>query len=223
MARFFFIVLAFFAFAAPATAASKTSPTLDTTASPPATKVFGSNYIAIAPTPLDDDWQRATAGKLKRKTIKWARSLAKLPVSERITIINNQVNRQIRYVADKNDLWKPAAITLEDGFGDCEDYAVLKLALLEAAGIPAKDMMMTIGRHIVLKADHAMLIVRNGNKTVVLDNNTGEMLNGALPGLYMPMLTYTADGQRWSHSDVPGHTVTLDKAPVALTMDMTKE
>lgn len=185
------------------------------------TKVFGSDFIKLdVATQLDGKWEQAVKADLKPKTIAWAQTLSGKPVIERIAIVNSFVNRQIRYEADKVDVWKTAATTLTDGFGDCEDFALLKLALLEAAGIPRADLMLNIARHLKLRADHAMLIVRAGDKLLVLDNNTSAMLDGSQPGAYMPILTYVASGQKWSHTDVPGHIVVVASNHIAVPLAM---
>lgn len=53
--------------------------------------------------------------------------------------INNKVNREIEYRKDRDDgygdNWKLPEQTLEDGYGDCEDFAILKAYLLINEGI----------------------------------------------------------------------------------------
>jgi hypothetical protein len=51
----------------------------------------------------------------------------------------------LRYVADKKDVWKPAAQTLADGYGDCEDYAIMWLHELLKLGVPPALVEIVIG------------------------------------------------------------------------------
>lgn len=90
--------------------------------------------------------------------------------------INHQVNREIRYMTDREqygvaDFWihEPAS-----GFGDCEDYALTKFKRLITAGIPRKRM----GIYVVwaffngYREGHAVLVI---DDRWVLDNVTNSI------------------------------------------------
>jgi hypothetical protein len=54
--------------------------------------------------------------------------------------LNLAVNRLIKYQAEPEgqDVWQRPSDTLQLGHGDCEDYAILKYALLAEAGVPVR-------------------------------------------------------------------------------------
>jgi len=68
----------------------------------------------------------------------------------------------------------------DDGFGDCEDYVLLKRKLLMQAGWPRQALLITVARdkqgdgHAVLtvKTDHGEFILDNQNPDVLLWSQT---------------------------------------------------
>jgi predicted transglutaminase-like cysteine proteinase len=95
----------------------------------------------------------------------------------RIGEINRAVNLAIRPVSDEKrhgahgaDVWTPPLATLAAGQGDCEDYAIAKLALLWAAGIPERDTRFVIVRDARAGEDHALAMVRHEGRWLALDN-----------------------------------------------------
>lgn len=92
----------------------------------------------------------------------------------RIGEINRAVNLAIRPVPDERrhgaDVWTPPLATLAAGEGDCEDYAIAKLALLWAAGIPERDTRFVIVRDARAGEDHALAMVRHEGRWLTLDN-----------------------------------------------------
>lgn len=59
-------------------------------------------------------------------------------------------------------------------------------------------MFLTVARDRVLRADHAVLVVRIDDEYVVLDNLTDNLLDGAYSQDYLPLLSYSQNGQ-WIH------------------------
>jgi predicted transglutaminase-like cysteine proteinase len=86
----------------------------------------------------------------------------------------------------------------EDGYGDCEDYQILKRKLLAEAGLPRRAMRMTV---VVdeLGAGHAVLMVRTDRGEFVLDNKT----DAILPWSQTPYTYVKREG------DADGHWVLL--------------
>ncbi|HEY0353153.1 MAG TPA: transglutaminase-like cysteine peptidase, partial [Enterovirga sp.] len=81
-------------------------------------------------------------------------------VWQTITLTNRRVNGAIKPVTDQDhwgvaDRWDLA----EDGYGDCEDYQLLKRKLLVEAGFPRRAMRMTV---VIDEKNegHAVLMVR---------------------------------------------------------------
>ncbi len=93
-----------------------------------------------------------------------------------IVSINRRVNKAVQPMTDMDhwhvaDQWNLA----EDGFGDCEDYQLLKRHLLAEAGLPRRAMRMTV----VVDANgegHAVLTLLTDRGDLVLDNKTNDIL-----------------------------------------------
>jgi predicted transglutaminase-like cysteine proteinase len=97
-------------------------------------------------------------------------------VWETLFSVNAHVNMAIRPRTDQEhwgieDRWDYP----DDGYGDCEDYQLVKRKLLAAAGLPRRAMRMAV----VIDEDgagHAVLIVRTSRGELVLDNQTDAVL-----------------------------------------------
>ena len=95
---------------------------------------------------------------------------------ETLTRVNSQVNAAIRPMTDHEhwgvaDRWDLA----EDGYGDCEDYQLVKRKRLVAAGFPRRALLMTA----VLDeagAPHAVMMVRTNRGDFILDNRHNAVL-----------------------------------------------
>ena len=95
---------------------------------------------------------------------------------ETLTRVNSQVNAAIRPMTDHEhwrvaDRWDLA----EDGYGDCEDYQLVKRQRLVAAGFPRRALLMTA----VLDEDgapHAVMMVRTNRGDFILDNRHNAVL-----------------------------------------------
>ena len=97
-------------------------------------------------------------------------------VWQTITLTNRRVNGAIKPVTDQDhwgvaDRWDLA----EDGYGDCEDYQLLKRKLLVEAGFPRRDMRLTV---VIDEKNegHAVLMVRTDRGDFILDNKTDAVL-----------------------------------------------
>ena len=93
----------------------------------------------------------------------------------RIGEINRAVNLAIRPMSDlanygEVDVWSSPLVTLARGAGDCEDYAIAKMAALKAAGVPSEDLRLVILHDSAHGEDHAVLAVRLDGRWLVLDN-----------------------------------------------------
>jgi predicted transglutaminase-like cysteine proteinase len=93
-----------------------------------------------------------------------------------VTDVNLKVNRAVKPLTDAEhwgvvDRWSFP----DDGYGDCEDYQVLKRKRLADAGVPRRAMRMTV----VLDENnegHAVLMVRTDRGDYILDNKRDEVL-----------------------------------------------
>jgi predicted transglutaminase-like cysteine proteinase len=168
--------------------------------------IFGSTALPISHTPLDAKWRAATATPLSLHSKLWSslvRSAASEDRATRLETINHWVNAHIAFAADRSrrgtaDQWASARETLRRGAGDCEDYAIAKMKLLEAAGIARSDLYLVIARDLVRRADHAILAVRLGGQLMILDSSTDQILDSKQVTDYRPIFSFGAQGS-WVH------------------------
>ena len=89
--------------------------------------------------------------------------------------INKWVNEQIKPMTDLDhwgvvERWSYP----DDGYGDCEDYVLLKRRMLMQAGWPRQALLITVVRD--LKGEgHAVLTVKTDKGEFVLDNQDEEV------------------------------------------------
>lgn len=175
--------------------------------------VFGSVAMPISRTVLDGKWASVSAA-LPGQGV-WSGMLAATRGSstrQQVEMINSWVNHRLRFVDDQKggDSWAPAARTLQMGTGDCEDFAIAKMKLLEAAGFDRRAMYLVIARDLVRQADHAVLAVRISGELMILDNMTDRVLPSSSVSDYRPIMSFNAFG-RWTH----GYRVTPAKVQFA--------
>ena len=90
--------------------------------------------------------------------------------------VNLWVNRKIKPLTDEEhwsviERWSYP----EDGYGDCEDYVLLKRKMLIKAGWPRQALLITVVRDS--KGDgHAVLTVKTDKGELVLDNQSDDIL-----------------------------------------------
>jgi predicted transglutaminase-like cysteine proteinase len=167
--------------------------------------VFGSTALRVARTPLDWRWQQIVASPAPEAAL-WSGVTQKLEGMvgiEKLSAVNIWVNDTIRFADDSRahatpDHWSTVGETLRRGEGDCEDYAIAKMHILRAAGVPASDLFLVITRDLVRRADHALLLVRVGGRFMVLDNSTDKILDAADVRDYRPIYSFR-EGEAWIH------------------------
>jgi predicted transglutaminase-like cysteine proteinase len=106
--------------------------------------------------------------------------------------VNKWVNQWVRYVPDKAgaDYWQPPEETMKKGTGDCEDFALLKRALLIAGGWPKEGIAFVLVNDLIMHSGHAFIIV--GHK--VLDSRTNVMIDVDRALDYAPIRMFTEEG-----------------------------
>ena len=165
--------------------------------------LFGSVALRIQRTPLDHRWNKVADAPLSGAAYAAVRTLAHLDAEARIEAVNRYVNGRVSFVDDRRqhgraDLWTAAGETLRRRKGDCEDYAVAKMQMLRAAGIPSKDIYLVLVRDLVRMADHAVLVVALDDRRLLLDNSTDEVLDADAVRDYRPVFTFASTGT-WTH------------------------
>ncbi|MDB5557812.1 MAG: transglutaminase [Enterovirga sp.] len=93
-----------------------------------------------------------------------------------LAAVNRKVNGTIKPMLDADhwgvaDRWDLPT----DGYGDCEDFQLLKRKMLVEAGLPRRAMRMTV---VIDEKNegHAVLVVRTNQGDFTLDNKTDEVL-----------------------------------------------
>jgi predicted transglutaminase-like cysteine proteinase len=127
---------------------------------------------------------------------------------EQLAAINRTVNHRIAYREDIDahgqlDVWSTPHEIMAAGAGDCEDYAILKMHLLSLIGVATEDMHVVVVRADHLAAKHAVLVVRQGNEALILDNLNAVVRQDRAQTGYVAMFSINAGGF-WIHGAPAG-------------------
>ena len=122
--------------------------------------------------------------------------------------VNRGVNGLIAYKRDKAvygslDHWAKPAEILKRGAGDCEDFAILKMAALVDAGIPAQSMSLVVLQDNQKGVFHAVLSVATGSGTFILDNVRNNVVKDTSLPSYVPLYSFSTD-RAWIHGSKTG-------------------
>jgi predicted transglutaminase-like cysteine proteinase len=111
--------------------------------------------------------------------------------------VNQQVNAAIKAKTDKDhwgveDIWDFA----EDGYGDCEDYQLVKRRRLVEVGFPRRALRMTV---VIDEegAGHAVMMVRTTRGDFILDNKRNAILPWHKTG-YVYIKREGDEGSAWA-------------------------
>lgn len=113
-----------------------------------------------------------------------------------LTSVNRRVNGRIKPITDQAhwgviDRWEYP----DDGFGDCEDYQLLKRRMLVERGLPKRALRMTVVIDEIGEG-HAVLMVRTDRGDFILDNKTNAVLSWRRTG-YAYIKREGQDSERW--------------------------
>ncbi|MET4798579.1 transglutaminase-like cysteine peptidase [Bradyrhizobium sp. LB11.1] len=101
---------------------------------------------------------------------------------------NRAINLAIRAENDgAEDIWSSPLATFERGAGDCEDYAIAKLAALRLAGIAAEDLRLVVVRDTRSGEGHAVASARLDGHWLMLDNRRMAMVEDDDARNYQPL------------------------------------
>jgi predicted transglutaminase-like cysteine proteinase len=120
-----------------------------------------------------------------------------IPGWQTLVRVNRQVNAAITPMTDQehwgsDDRWDFA----EDGYGDCEDYQLVKRRRLVEAGFPRRVLRMTV----VINNEgrgHAVLMIRTDRGDFVLENKRDVLLPWEQTG-YVYIKREGSDGLAWT-------------------------
>lgn len=101
---------------------------------------------------------------------------------------NRAVNLAIRAANDgAEDVWSSPLATFQRGAGDCEDYAIAKLAALRLAGVAAEDLRIVVVRDASSGEAHAVAAARLDGRWLMLDNRRMAMVEDDSARGYQPL------------------------------------
>jgi predicted transglutaminase-like cysteine proteinase len=128
-------------------------------------------------------------------------------LARKLDVINRTVNGLVRYLPDaldkgSLDAWASPDETLSRGTGDCEDYAILKMAVLNEAGVPMKNMSVVVVRDTRRNLYHAVLAVSTDEGYRILDNLRDKVSSDGDFDNYMPLYSVGGAGG-WVHGSMP--------------------
>jgi len=143
--------------------------------------------------------QRADARKLcpagdKEDCVlaRWRRFVAVLrglPILDRVTVANSVLNRVPYVPAIVNwrdpDHWETPFEFLQYG-GQCEDFAIAKLAALSESGIDERDLRLVVVWDRTKRLAHAVAVVFVAGQALVLDNQIHEVTPDTEITRYVP-------------------------------------
>lgn len=127
----------------------------------------------------------------------------KMRFLHRLHLINSAINATIAYSSDtatyrRLDHWATPAQTVKAGRGDCEDFAILKMAALKAAGIPESSMRLVVVHDNQRGLFHAVLAVTTDQGHFILDNVHDQILRDTDIAHYQPLFSLSFD-RYWLH------------------------
>ena len=101
---------------------------------------------------------------------------------------NRAINLSIRPADDgADDIWSSPLATFQRGTGDCEDYAIAKLAALRLAGVAAEDLRIAVVRDTRAGQAHAVAAARLDGHWLMLDNRRMAMVEDEAARTYQPL------------------------------------
>lgn len=117
--------------------------------------------------------------------------------------VNAEVNAGIRYRSDTDnygvpDYWASPAEVARRNSADCKEFALVKMWMLAALGVPNASMRIVVVKDMQSGAGHAILSVRLGGANLVLDNLTNRVRNDRTIGWYQPLYSVSTNGS-WIH------------------------
>lgn len=101
---------------------------------------------------------------------------------------NRAINLAIRAENDgAEDIWNSPLETFQRGAGDCEDYAIAKLAALRLAGVAAEDLRLVVVRDTRNGEGHAVASAKLDGHWLMLDNRRMAMVEDDDARNYQPL------------------------------------
>lgn len=161
--------------------------------------VFGTVALAAGVTLYDARWRRVTAAdQSDPRVLAIAAPAIGLDPLAKLAAIQTAVGRRIAWKRDLDgyhiaDYWAEAGETLNRGYGDAEDIAILKIQALKAAGFDPKDLYISVGKDASRGLD-TLLVARAAGRFYVLDDRSATPLTPEQRGRFEPIITLGKNG-----------------------------
>jgi hypothetical protein len=107
-------------------------------------------WISVDGAPLSPKWIRVESQRIS--------PIEGLETPKQVIV---WMRRNITYKRDDVDYWQSPEETLSLKTGDCEDYAILGRAILIAAGFDSSTIWVLMGKDLITREEHAVLVVQN--------------------------------------------------------------
>lgn len=167
--------------------------------------VLGTAAIDAGVTIYDVRFRRVSAADHNDPRLKIiADALTGLSPTEQLAKVKLLVGRLIHSASDLDtmhvaDYWSNASDTLDRGAGDDEDIAIVEMQALKAAGFPARDLYLSVGRE-KQRGLHTVLIAHTPQGFYMLDDalTTVVPASSAHAAAFIPMMTI-GSGRSWLH------------------------
>ena len=129
------------------------------------------------------------------------RKISALEGEARLQAANEGINALLTYASDDEiygvgDYWATLQESMARGRGDCEDIAIAKMWLLNAAGVELSNMRLVILKDTLRNLDHAVLSVVEDGHQYVLDNTAWKVGRADWMRGYRPIYALSAQ-QSW--------------------------
>jgi len=131
------------------------------------------------------------------------RETAVLDDADRLERVNRFFNQRIRFATDfavwrQEDYWASPLETLNQGRGDCEDYAIAKYASLLAAGVaPARLRLVYVRAQIGATAQAHMVLAYQAtpsDEPLILDNLRNDIVPASQRPDLVPVFSFSSEG-----------------------------
>lgn len=158
-------------------------------------EMYGTVQVALRNKLLETKW---SAAHDEQPTDCMLRQFEYLEGDLLVDEINRFVNKNVEYRSERTDEWSGVRSVLARGYGDCEDYAIAKYQLLRACGFDTHSMWIVVGRQLIARQDHALLVIVRDGETVALDNSTSYIIKTADDPDFVPVCSLNEHGS-WVH------------------------
>lgn len=152
---------------------------------------------------VPDRFSQWQAFAREQKATPYFRSMdtAKGREAEILQIVNDAINRQMKWVDDKahwgaDDYWATPAESIGSAGGDCEDFSIAKYYLLKELGVPLSRLRITYVRALNLGGQAHMILAyytRPDAEPLILDNIDARVRPASQRGDLEPVYSFNDD------------------------------